>query len=133
MASSFIAEGLKVIGNLSTEEALQVDGDIEGDVHCIYLILGDKARVTGNIVADDVDVLGHVQGSISGQRVWLKPGAHVEADVQYKTLVIEDGAVFEGRAQRIKAASAKALDDDSQQEGARSSSLQPASTAKSVA
>ena len=66
MPPSFIGEGLRLAGDLRTEESLQVDGEIEGDVQCSSLVLGERGRIDGSMVAGDVDVLGQVQGAISG-------------------------------------------------------------------
>ncbi|MCG8561396.1 MAG: polymer-forming cytoskeletal protein [Hyphomicrobiales bacterium] len=127
MPPSFIGEGLRLAGDLRTEESLQVDGEIEGDVRCSSLVLGAQGRIDGSVVAGDVDVLGQVQGAISGQRVRLRAGAHVEAEIRYQTLVIEQGAAFEGRAQRLPSAEASAQDD------APEASAPPEQNEKSVA
>ena len=127
MPPSFIGEGLRLAGDLRTEESLQVDGEIEGDVRCSALVLSAQGRISGNIVAGDVDSLGRVQGTISGQRVRLGAGAHVEADIRYRTLAIEQGVAFEGHAQRRPAAEAPAQDD------ALEASAPPEQNEKSVA
>ncbi|MCG8560206.1 MAG: polymer-forming cytoskeletal protein [Hyphomicrobiales bacterium] len=127
MPPSFIGEGLRLAGDLRTEESLQVDGEIEGDVQCSSLVLGERGRIDGSVVAGDVDVLGQVQGAISGQRVRLRAGAHVAADIRYQTLVIEQGAAFEGRAQRLPSAEASAQDE------APEASAPPEQNEKSVA
>lgn len=132
MPPSLIGQGLQVIGNLDTQDALQVDGDIEGNVRCISFVLGDKGRVIGEIVADDVDVLGHVCGSISGQRVRLNASAHVEADIHYQTLVVEDGAFFEGSAQRVEDSTATTLESQPHDMQVQVTSPQTANAAKSV-
>ena len=41
-----------------------------------------------------------VQGSILGNAVAFQSSSHVEADVVHKSLVIEQGAFFEGRSIR---------------------------------
>lgn len=123
MPPSFIGEGLRLAGDLRTEESLQVDGEIEGDVQCSSLVLGERGRIDGSVVAGDVDVLGQVQGAISGQRVRLRSGSHVAADIRYQTLVIEQGAAFEGRAQRLP----------SEEASAQEASAPPEQNEKSVA
>ena len=133
MSPSFIGEGLRLVGDLRTEESLQVDGEIEGDVQCSSLVLSEHGRISGSVMAGDVDVLGHVQGAISGQRVRLRTSARVEADIQYETLLIEQGAAFEGRAQRLGAAQAGAADDDAPQDETLEASAPPEHAEKSVA
>jgi cytoskeletal protein CcmA (bactofilin family) len=100
MAPSIIGEDLTVTGNVLSRGEVQVDGEIKGDVHCSSLIVGEKAQITGGIVAEDVVVRGRVMGSVRGNRVTLQASSHVEGDVFHKSLAIEQGAFFEGKSRR---------------------------------
>jgi cytoskeletal protein CcmA (bactofilin family) len=100
MAPSIIGEDLTVTGNVLSRGEVQVDGTIQGDVHCSSLIVGEKAEITGGIVAEDVVVRGRVTGSVRGNRVTLQQTARVEGDVFHKSLAIEQGAYFEGKSRR---------------------------------
>ena len=100
MAPSIIGEDLTVTGNVLSRGEVQVDGTIQGDVHCSSLIVGEKAQITGGIVAEDVVVRGRVMGSVRGNRVTLQASSHVEGDVFHKSLAIEQGAFFEGKSRR---------------------------------
>jgi len=100
MAPSIIGEDLTVTGNVLSKGEVQVDGQIQGDVHCSSLIVGEKAEITGGIVAEDVVVRGQVMGSIRGVRVTLQSSSHVEGDIFHQSLAIEQGAFFEGKSRR---------------------------------
>ena len=100
MAPSIIGEDLTVTGNVLSRGEVQVDGQVQGDVHCSSLIVGEKAQITGGIVAEDVVVRGRVMGSVRGNRVTLQASSHVEGDVFHKSLAIEQGAFFEGKSRR---------------------------------
>lgn len=100
MAPSIIGEDLTVTGNVLSKGEVQVDGQIQGDVHCSSLIVGEKAQITGGIVAEDVVVRGQVMGSIRGVRVTLQSSSHVEGDIFHQSLAIEQGAFFEGKSRR---------------------------------
>jgi cytoskeletal protein CcmA (bactofilin family) len=108
MAPSIIGEDLTVTGNVLSKGEVQVDGQIQGDVHCSSLIVGENAQITGGIVAEDVIVRGRVMGSIRGTRVTLQASAHVEGDVFHKSLAIEQGAFFEGKSRRSEDPTASA-------------------------
>lgn len=112
MAPSIIGEDLTVTGNVLSRGEVQVDGQIQGDVHCSSLIVGEKAQITGGIVAEDVVVRGRVMGSVRGMRVTLQASSHVEGDVFHQSLAIEQGAYFEGKSRRSEdpIASAPKLD-----------------------
>jgi cytoskeletal protein CcmA (bactofilin family) len=100
LVPSIIGEDLAIIGNVTSKGEIQVDGEIEGDVHCGSLLLGDKSQITGCVVAEDVVVRGRVVGSIRGLRVTLQAQSHVEGDIFHQSLAIEQGAYFEGKSRR---------------------------------
>jgi cytoskeletal protein CcmA (bactofilin family) len=100
LASSIIGSELTISGNLITKGQVQIDGDIEGDVHGIYVLVAEGGCITGLISAEEIVVRGRVMGSIRGKRVMLKSSCRVGADIFHDTLTIEDGAAFEGRAHR---------------------------------
>jgi cytoskeletal protein CcmA (bactofilin family) len=98
-----MGHGLKIIGR----GILQVDGEIEGDVQGAEVIVGERGKVTGMVAAPNVIVRGTVSGVICGKVVALQASSHIEGDVHHMSLVIEQGAMFEGRSRR--AASEAAL------------------------
>ena len=97
---SIIGEDLTVTGNVTCKGEIQVDGEIQGDVHCGSLLLGETSKVTGGVIAEDVVVRGRVTGSIRGLRVTLQAQSHVEGDIYHQSLAIEQGAYFEGKSRR---------------------------------
>ncbi len=100
MVPSIIGEDLTITGNVTSKGEIQVDGEIQGDIHCGSLLLGDKSQVMGNVIAEDVVVRGRVSGSIRGLRVTLQAQSHVEGDIFHQSLAIEQGAYFEGKSRR---------------------------------
>jgi cytoskeletal protein CcmA (bactofilin family) len=59
-----IAEGLKIEGSVTAEGLVEVNGQIDGELHCTSLILSRRAHVTGVITADRVVVDRNVEGPI---------------------------------------------------------------------
>ena len=100
MVPSIIGEDLTIRGNVISKGEIQVDGEIEGDIRCGSLLLGDKSKVTGSVAAEDVVVRGHLVGSITGLRITLQAQSHVEGDIFHQSLAIEQGAYFEGKSRR---------------------------------
>jgi cytoskeletal protein CcmA (bactofilin family) len=99
--ASHIGEDLTIIGNLVSKGEVHIDGQIQGDLHATNIIIGETARVTGGVVADEVIVRGSVSGSIRGRRVVLQTSSRVEGDVFHQQLGIEQGAYFEGKSRRV--------------------------------
>lgn len=99
---SVIGPDLLITGNLISRGEVQIEGEVQGDIHATNIIVGDSARITGGIIADEVVVRGHVMGSVRGKRVLLQNSSHVEGDVFHQTLAIEQGAFFEGKSRRTE-------------------------------
>ena len=99
-APSVIGPDLIITGNLTSKGEMQIDGEVQGDIRATNLIIGERARITGTIVADEAVIRGHVMGSIRCKRVMLQSTSHVEGDVYHQSLAIEQGAYFEGKSRR---------------------------------
>jgi cytoskeletal protein CcmA (bactofilin family) len=99
---SVIGSDLTIMGNMISKGEIQVDGEVQGDINCLQLVVGEKAKITGGVVAEDVVVRGHVLGSIRGMRVTLQTSSHVEGDIYHQSLAIEQGAYFEGKSRRAE-------------------------------
>jgi cytoskeletal protein CcmA (bactofilin family) len=100
MVPSVIGEDLTVTGNIVSKGEVQIEGEVQGDIHCQSVVIGDKATVTGGLIADDVVIRGRVLGSVRAQRVTLQTSSHVEGDIHHQALAIEQGAFFEGKSRR---------------------------------
>lgn len=98
---SRIGADLVVIGNLVSKGEVHIEGEMQGDLHAANVVIGESARVTGGLVADEVIVRGMVMGSIRGKRVVLQSSSKVEGDIFHSQLAIEQGAFFEGKSRRM--------------------------------
>ena len=95
-APSIISTDLTITGTLNSTGDIQIDGRIEGDVHSAGLVIGDKALVHGDIVAEEVTVRGRVQGGIRARKVLLASTCHVEGNILHEAFAVETGAYFDG-------------------------------------
>jgi len=95
MASTLIGETMRIKGNVISKEALQLNGELEGQVDLDdRLTIGPKGKATANIKAKEVDIAGTVQGNVNASdRVVLRKGANLVGDVKTAGIMIEDGAV----------------------------------------
>lgn len=97
---SVIGPDLSITGNLESAGEVQIEGEVQGDIHAGRIVVGEQAQITGALIAADVVVRGSVQGSIRGNSVTFQSTSRVEGDVFHKTLAIEQGAFFEGKSRR---------------------------------
>jgi cytoskeletal protein CcmA (bactofilin family) len=100
MTASVIGADLVITGSLQSSGEVTIEGEIQGDIQCGTLVVGEQARVQGNVVADDIVIRGRVEGTVRGNRVALQSTSHVEGDVYHRMLAIEQGAFFEGKSRR---------------------------------
>jgi cytoskeletal protein CcmA (bactofilin family) len=112
---SVISNDLRIIGQslrIISRGTLQVDGEVEGDVGGAEIIIGEEGRVTGTVAAERVIVRGQISGVIRAMTVALQSSARVEGDIHHMSLVIEEGAEFDGRCRRPADAAELQLDFD---------------------
>jgi cytoskeletal protein CcmA (bactofilin family) len=99
-AASVIGADLTINGNLQSTGEVQIEGNIEGNLQATRIVVGQNAKINGNLLAEDVVVLGTVNGSIRGNRVTLQSTSKVDGDIVHQSLAIEQGAYFEGKSRR---------------------------------
>jgi len=97
-----IAKGLKIVGSVTAEGLVEVNGQIDGELHCTSLVIAPGAHVSGTVAAERVVVNGTVEGPIQGGQVHLKSQAHVVGDIHHQSLAIERGAYFDGRSVQVR-------------------------------
>jgi cytoskeletal protein CcmA (bactofilin family) len=98
--ASLIATGTTIDGGVSGDCQLQVDGVVHGDVAVTHLSVGEAGKIEGTSKAESVEVRGRVLGSIAAKQVKLLTGCSVEGDISHEQLIVEPGAIFEGRSLR---------------------------------
>jgi len=108
--ATVIAKGLKIVGSVTAEGLVELNGRIEGELHGSSLVIARGAEVVGKIAANRIVVDGSVEGPIQGGEVILKSKAHVVGDIHHKTLAIENGAYFEGRSTQESSANGRDQD-----------------------
>lgn len=99
---STLSQDLKVVGDLTCDGDIQIDGTVEGDIKCRLLTIGPSARITGTLEAETLRVSGTVIGRIDGKSVVLTRTARVEGDIVHESLTMEACAHFEGQVKNRK-------------------------------
>ena len=93
-----LAGGTAVFGTIVTESDFRLDGCIEGDINCKgKIVVGPKGCIKGNIISDNAEILGNVEGSIRvKEKLIFKSTSKIKGDAYIQTLEIEPGAQFNG-------------------------------------
>jgi cytoskeletal protein CcmA (bactofilin family) len=97
--ATVIGREIKFRGDITGSTDLLIDGEVDGMIRLPTARLTVRAdgRVRASVVAQDVVVIGFIEGEIRATgRVELRNGAVVLGDVFATRLSIEDGATLRG-------------------------------------
>jgi len=103
--SGFVGSGTSVTGEATFKAMLRIDGHLSGRITSSSgtLVVGAGGQVDANIEVAIASIQGIVNGDIiSTQRVELGRAAKVNGNIQTPSLVIEQGAVFEGSCKMVQ-------------------------------
>jgi cytoskeletal protein CcmA (bactofilin family) len=102
--STVIGKSVVIRGEVSGEEDLFMDGDIEGTITLKdnRLTVGPNARVVADIHVRDIVVFGVVTGNVHASgRIDLRQTATVNGDIFASRLSIEENATIKGRVELV--------------------------------
>jgi len=103
--SGFVGSGTVITGEASFKSMLRVDGRFSGRVTSATgtLIVGAGGQVDANIEVAVATIHGVVNGDIiAGQRIELGRAAKLNGNITTPSLMIEQGAVFEGSCKMVQ-------------------------------
>jgi len=105
--SGFVGSGTVITGEASFKSMLRVDGRFSGRISSAggALIVGAGGQVDANIEVAVATIHGVVNGDIiASERIELGRAAKLNGNIQTPSLMIEQGAIFEGSCKMLKAA-----------------------------
>jgi len=104
--SGFVGSGTVITGEASFKSMLRVDGRFSGRISSAggALIVGAGGQVDANIEVAVATIHGVVNGDIiASERIELGRAAKLNGNIQTPSLMIEQGAIFEGSCKMVKA------------------------------
>ena len=103
--SGFVGGGTVVTGEANFKAMMRVDGHLSGRVSSSSgtLIVGANGKVDANIEVAVAVIHGTINGDIiATQRLELGRAAKVHGNIQTPSLIIEQGAIFEGTCKMLQ-------------------------------
>lgn len=96
---SLLSDGVEMTGDLFFTHGLRVDGIVRGKVRSEgTLVIGAKGRVEADVTIQSISINGEFRGSIHAKdRVEIHKDGHVYGEIYTPCLIIEAGAIFEGK------------------------------------
>jgi len=124
--SGFVGHGTVLTGETNFQMMLRVDGHLTGTVTSDggTLIVGTNGQVDANVSVGVATVNGIINGDVvASEKIQLGRTARVMGNIATPRLVIEEGAVFEGGCNMIKAREAEESQATSAQEKYRTAEV----------
>lgn len=111
---SHISAGIIIKGDIFSPGDLRIDGQFEGRIISkSKVIIGEKANITGDIIANNVDFLGRIKGNIYVKdTLSLKSSGHIDGDLNIRRLQVDLDAKFTGACKMISEAEFDKLTDE---------------------
>lgn len=94
--STVIGSDIKIVGSIEASADLMIEGNVEGDVRCRNLILGEHGTIKGKIFSERARVAGNIDGSIETGDLAIEASGVLSGEATYSRVKIATGGIIEG-------------------------------------
>lgn len=103
---NLISAGTVFEGKLRTPGSIRIEGHVVGEVQASQNIsIGNTGEIDGNVTAKNVTIGGKIKGMIVAQeKLVFESKAVVRGDIRTARLVIDEGALFDGKCMMAETA-----------------------------
>lgn len=102
--TAFIDQGSEFEGKLSFKDTVRIDGTFTGEIRSENtLIVGETGEIHAQVHSKSVLVGGTIVGDVfASHKLVLHKTARVQGNIEAPSLVIEEGAVFNGQVKMTR-------------------------------
>lgn len=95
-----VGQGAKLEGTVVSAGSLRIDGQVKGKINADGdVVLSPQSQVEADIRAASVSVGGRFRGNIVATgRAHLARGGRIDGNITAKSLVVEEGGIFNGQS-----------------------------------
>ncbi|MGI5058784.1 bactofilin family protein [Treponema pectinovorum] len=96
--NTVIGKGSSILGDVKINGFIRIDGDIKGEIQTSSnVIVGDTARIQGNISASSIIIGGIIVGNVVAPKgIKLLANSVLIGDVSTKSLQVAENVIFNG-------------------------------------
>jgi len=96
---NLVGSGTTVEGKIKSKGSVRIDGRLIGEVYANEnLFVGEGGEVEGTLSGQNITVGGKVKGSVNaGEKLVFESKSQVRGEIKAKKLVIDEGALFDGK------------------------------------
>ena len=96
-AKVIIGNGVKIKGEISEADEVQIDGQADITVDTTNLLVGGTGDLKGNITSDNLDVWGKLEGDVKvNGTLTIQDQGSVSGNIEYQELQIKLGGKIKG-------------------------------------
>ena len=97
---TIISAGVLIEGKINSNGNIRIDGTINGNVMADgNITVGENGEINGEINGEVVTLGGRVLGSVTAkEKLTLEAKSYLKGDLLTKILVIDAGAIFDGKS-----------------------------------
>ncbi len=106
--NTILGKGSNFEGNITVEHSLRVDGRLKGDIKSgDTLVVGKDGEINGNSKVKNLVLGGKIKGTVEAAgKVVLESKSEFRGELKTGKLVIDEGAIFDGRCSMTEAGAA---------------------------
>lgn len=97
---SIIVSDLNIQGDLVSEGAIEIGGNVKGNVRCHHVTIRKGAQITGDIESDNLIINGAINGTITAKNISITASGEVKGTIEYGYLSVEAGANIDCRCKK---------------------------------
>ena len=99
LTNTIIGKGSVLEGDFQIENDITIYATLKGELVCTgTVVVGESGYLEANMRVKDIVIAGKVLGNLeASEKVVLKSNAVLIGDLRTRLLVVEEGAVFQGK------------------------------------
>ncbi len=98
---TIISKGIKVEGNISGSDFVQINGMLEGNIIISNVTIGPSGIVKGTIKAENVSIEGELKGQVECEDIEIKRTGRVSNKIECVNLLISGAVIGNIKAQNM--------------------------------
>ena len=124
-AKVFIGNGVKMIGEITEADNVQIDGNADVTMNTDNLVVGSTGNVKGTITSNNIDVWGKLEGKINViETLTVQELGTVSGSIKYQNMNIKLGGRIRGKIKVLDKIKKKSADKKNDKKAEETLSLQ---------
>lgn len=103
---TIVGQHARFKGELDFEGVVRIDGNFEGTIRASNggtLIVSEVAKIIGDVNVPNLVLHGTIEGNVrAGESLKMSPSGKLKGDLEYRVLSLSEGALINGRCNRIE-------------------------------